>query len=553
MAASSKKKPANNRPNIGWVKTSNGKRVPKRFTINGTPAEFRQRVTALKQLWDDVCVDQQTISGPGVDLPNPNPPVWSGWAVSFAERLQKGELTITVPPVQYERPLNYAIRINMLKATYPSLHIIATGDYEIGQAELTEGMNEHVKRDYVKTGRIQTAAPFTSGELGTLHGALSDYIEWLQVEYESPEANETITDTGDGKTRMAKSFLNRFDDMPLQALDIDGIETIVQYFRNRPAKMLPNGKPSGKSMAVRSCRNAIKELFFFMRWLHRNKKYQWQLPPDAMFISRQIKETEDEVNEQAKDTPVYTIEQLTILNKYATPIERVFFLLGLNCAYGADQSTRLRVCEVDWKTHLIERVRYKKKTKSTHKLWAQTMQGLLWCKGDRTNGSTERLILKKNGESYWRKTKGGARAKDAPKLFNNLVMRVQNDFPDFPWLGFNALRDTSINLVRQHSDGELSSTHAAHKHQTDDKHLNAYSNPRIQKLFLVLDMLELKLAPVFEAAGLHPFEQPPKNYLGHKTIEQINDMLKDGKRPVEIARECRVSNATVYRYRNKLK
>ncbi|MAT14746.1 MAG: hypothetical protein CMJ46_05675 [Planctomyces sp.] len=551
MATSKKKKPTNNRPNIGWVKTSNGKRVPKRFTINGSPAEFRQRVNAIKQLWDDVCVDQQTLSGI-VEVPNPNPPVWSGWSLSFAERLQKGELTITVPPVQNDNPINYAIRINQLKATYPSLNIVASGEYETGQAELSEGMNEYVKREYVKTGRVQSAAPFTSGELGTLHGALTDYIEWLQVEYQSPETNETITDTGDGKTRLIKSLINRFDDMPLQALDIDGIETIVQYFRNRPEKMLPNGKPSGKPMAVRSCRNAIKEFFFFLRWLHRNKRFLWTLPPDAMFIPKAIKETEAEIEQAAQSTPIYTIEQLTTLNKYATPIERVFLLLGLNCAYGADQSCRLKVNQVDWKKGLINRVRHKKKVQSTHKLWKQTLAGLIWCKGNRDDDADERLVLKKNGESYWRKTKGGTRAKDAPKLFHNLVTRVQKDFPDFPWLGFNALRDTSIDFVRQASDAELASTQAAHKHQSSDKHLDAYSNPRIQELFLVLDVLELKLSPIFEAAGLYPFDQPPKNYLGHKAIDQMTEMLKSGQRPVDIARECEVSIATVYRYKNKL-
>ena len=30
-------------------------------------------------------------------------------------------------------------------------------------------------------------------------------------------------------------------------------------------------------------------------------------------------------------------------NEYATPIERLFLLLGLNCAYGADQAGRLRI------------------------------------------------------------------------------------------------------------------------------------------------------------------------------------------------------------------
>jgi len=53
------------------------------------------------------------------------------------------------------------------------------------------------------------------------------------------------------------------------------------------------------------------------------------------------------------------------------------------------------------------------------------------------------------GRPYWSKTKEGNCSQAIPNLWNRLWDLVQRDYPDFPWLPFNSLKDTSANFVRR--------------------------------------------------------------------------------------------------------
>ena len=96
------------------------------------------------------------------------------------------------------------------------------------------------------------------------------------------------------------------------------------------------------------------------------------------------------------------------------------------------------------------------------------MEGLRWALERRKSQHWEKdfLLLTENNLPYWRKTKGGNRAQAIPRLWSDLLKRIQKDKPDFPSLPFNSLRDTSSDMLRRLAGAEIASLHLAHKYQS---------------------------------------------------------------------------------------
>jgi hypothetical protein len=89
--------------------------------------------------------------------------------------------------------------------------------------------------------------------------------------------------------------------------------------------------------------NHIYELTRFLRWLHLSKRFQWRKPEDFDEIDTRVPEFPDEIQAKATTEQVktFTLEELCILNEYATPQERLLLLLGLNCGFGGAESGTL--------------------------------------------------------------------------------------------------------------------------------------------------------------------------------------------------------------------
>jgi len=203
--------------------------------------------------------------------------------------------------------------------------------YEIGMEQIDRDINN--ARRNLSLAAVK-AGPIITGQ--TLHQALNAYREYIDREY--LDADGTISDNGKTKQIQIKAIRSYLPDVDLGVLDYQGTDELFGVFHRRPAS-----KRYGTPMAKKSCTNDIGELGRFFKWLHLSKEWNWRKPEDFDLIRRTPRELDDDAEKEAADIPVWTIDQLAILNRYATPIERVFLLLGLNCAYGADQSGRLRV------------------------------------------------------------------------------------------------------------------------------------------------------------------------------------------------------------------
>lgn len=547
----SKDKLGRYRPNIGFVVTSNGNRTPKRFVLGTKESEANRRAVRLHELWEHVKSQQDKL------------PVWDSESLWIAKQLALGETQIRIgagerKPMEWVlwREKDYARKVNLLTQRYPMINFVASDRemYDTGQALFEKAISTEASQ-IQQSGLVPTTEPVQLIPTdGTLHQAFEKYMEWIDAEYFSSEENAT-NDNGVAKKKQVKSLMIYVPDQPLATLDTKAINKIVTKFRKRPINSLTKGKLNERPLARSYCAGLIKEFFFFLeRWLHFHSPYSWTMPADAHLINRKVEEFDSDVEKEGVEVPVYNREQLAILNRFATPLERLFLLLALNCAYGADQSGRLKIREVrlDARRPYTKRVRRKKKVKACHRLWGQTIEGLKWAFSNHPTGDkTSYLILKTNGSPYWRKTKGGNRAKDIPKLFEDLVERIQKDYPEFPWLGFNALRDTSIDIVRRLAGEEMASTHAAHAHQSPDRNLRRYSNPRIKKLFTIHQKLEVVLADVLAAAPDEPFKPQRQAYISVRTNELIDDLIAKGEKVTAIATTAGVSQMTVYRRINE--
>jgi hypothetical protein len=544
------------RPNIGWqTQTSQA-----RFRLGKDKNEAERRRRRIEELWECVVTNWQQTANEGR-------PIWDATGLSLAHRLAKGETVFRIKPgaVELAKPTNdpnileflkwmqeeqqshparyYVKDINSLQRCFPCLTIVPDDPVLYAQG-LKEG--EAVVASTIDDLKSQGVLPQKQqavlNAVGSLHQQIDRRIEAVKREYFDRTENH-VSDSGNAKIRILERIKRFTDDIPLAQLDLAALDQILMTFRNRPMS-----ERTGKPLKYGTCVKTITEFKDFLQWLDTLSGTGWEIPAKFAFLKMKVKHLESD-EEEVKPVEVYDIPQLAILNRYATPIERMFFLLGLNCAYGADQSGRLKIREIhlDANPPQISRIRKKRGIRGKHLLWAQTIDGIKWVLANHKDPRPENfLLLNSNGLPYWRKTAGGNRATGITKHWRDLLKRVRKDHPDFPQLPFNSIRDTSVNLVRQTAGEELAQLQATHGHQSRDRNLRRYSNPRIRLLFRVLRKLERKLAPVFQVVA-DPWKQPKKQHTTHKQIDEIVALHEQGLTPNKIAAKLGVSHMTVRR------
>ncbi|MFC1758798.1 hypothetical protein ACFL2H_08525 [Planctomycetota bacterium] len=524
--------------NLGFKLTKTGQRSQPKFYLGEDPEEAERRFRRIEELWRHV------------EKTRPDEPLWDSFELYMAKELANGELQIPIGRTQWQDGHAYAVKLNGFSNRYPMINFVPSDPEAYSQGlDFNRRSVQHQMLKMKENGLIvkEDQPVYYSSE--TLHRSLNRYIEYIKSEY-FDKSEGHVSDAGNTLIRQVRTLLYQIDDLPLAILnDRNAVQAVYDVFRKRPVS-----KRYGTVLKISSCRNYIGALDQFFKWLETTTQ-EWRKPVGSHLIRKDVHEFDSDVDEEADEIPVYTKDHLRVLNQYATPLERVFVLLGLNCAFGADQTGRLKVNEIrrlkNGRT-IIKRVRRKKKVLGQHLLWHQTVQGVEWAMKVRETRSIQpeakdRLLITANGTSYWRKTASGNRARDIPNRWYDLLDRVQQDHPDFPRHGFNTLRDTSINLIRRLAGQEVASTHATHKHQSQDRHLRNYSNPPWKRLFRAQAKLERQLKDVFDAAPDPPFEPQTQAYISLMKSKRILEMDDAGVPKKRIATELGVSYATVCR------
>jgi hypothetical protein len=539
--------------NLGWKKTRTGQRSQHKFNLGTNRKEAQYRFAILKRLWQTIQERE------GEDA------TWDDFTLRVGTGIASGKTEVEIEHRKsksyrqdaewyYVDDATYARSINDVQMKYPFVKFVPESPdaYQRGVEKLAalaaadlDRLDDEVGRQKKTLTDLGKPIP---GEM--LHDALDDYVEWIKVEY-FDKTEGHVNDSGMTKIRQVKTIRSRLENAPLSSLDYKGVDGVFGYFRKRPLS-----KRGGKPMTWKSCQHYLGELDRFFDWLHLSRDYQWRKPEDHELVRKKPDGLEGDEEAEAEEVPTYTVDQLAILNEYATPIERVFFLLGINCAFGADQSGRLKVRDVrlsDDGPSYIRRIRRKKKVKGTHMLFKQTVEAMRWAMDRRGRQEppptpSSILLLNDEGRPYWRKTKGGNRCRDIANMWYRLLDRVRVDHIDFPRYGFNTLRDTSSNMIREIAGQEAASMHLTHRHQSQDRNLINYTNPPFKRLFRAQRKLELKLQRVFVAAPKEPFAPAMRAYTPRTIVKKIQEMKSEGASISEIARAAKVARTTVYRH-----
>lgn len=559
---------------IGWKLAKNGKRIQHKFRLGSDLNEAKRREEKLRQIWESV---EHCSSEPL--------PVWTSFALDVAKRVAKGECDIVLSRSDGESELAYASRIQQLQSEVPVVRFVP-GDvaaYSLGQERRICQNRRPIEVPWVPPDALQDAKVITGvnwapvmdwarethrENAGTLHQAMRDFIAWIEEDYYRPHLGR-ITDYGRNKIHQVKTLMTRHDDVPLTQLDYEEVERMVRFWRQRPPK-----KDSEDRITVKSASNYIGELRRFFAWLHRSNRYPWRKPDDFDDIDVTVDRDHEGKQRKLAHTPVFTLDELVLLNRYATPLERVMLLLGLNCGFGAVEIATLTIGDLYlFKAHsrrhreildfdstnkdsFIKRVRRKNGVYGEFLLFPQTVEAIQWSLERRYQQpdptSSASLLLNSRGEPYDKPTKSGNRNQQIPNRFEDLLRRIRDDDNEINKLSFGKLRKTAGDLIRRFSDGEIAGVFLMHGQAVDTDDLaDVYTNRPFGKVFKAILRAQEHLGPMFAAAGPEPFKAGPQAYTSRKTVDRIVKLHDDGLSIREIAAKVGKSTTTVHRHIQK--
>lgn len=542
------------RPYLGWKIGEDGKKRQHRFNLGTDKREAEKRLARIKELYDDNCrfIKED---------------VWTPLALSFAEELAKGKRQVAYPPPHAEEcifdPLtDYAQVIQVERDRFPSLDVVPSDPdlYAESVRRNRDGLVAASIRELEKELRGLGALPSKRSLPenlipGSLHEALDAYAA-----HDVPAAN-TRDGSGNlspyGRLRLAriKRFKREHEDVPLHSLDRDRCSAMVAHWRARPV-----GARGATSRD--NARHHVGELMRFFRWLDTTDKFHWRMPRGLEGLKRKIPKSDADRKKAVISKVVYSPMQLAVINKHATPIERLLLYVGLNCAMGAAELGRLSAQDIllDHEHEYAERLHFE----STNRdgfirflrpktevfgewvLWPETAHMIRWGLERSRRIGSDLLLVSEQGMPWYREHATNAQYHFA-NAWTRLLNRVRKSDPEFPILPFGTLRDTVPDLFRHTESDELATICLAHGQPFHgDNLLECYGNRPYGRLHEAIRRSHAHFVPIFAVAPDDPTEEV-KQYLPVAVREKVRALIADGKKAPTIAKECGVSAMTVYR------
>ena len=275
--------------------------------------------------------------------------------------------------------------LNLLKkyfGTICGIEMAAAAEAEELQVKRGQFHLDLGKRILATTGKAPT------GE--TFHGAIDGYIAYLHRVHRTPE--KVVSQTGKKQGERAVRLKRHHPDFPLYDLTAKKIEEILFYWGKRPLDA------NEKRYSRDTCKNQLILIRAFLRWLHRSD-LEWKLPPDYLFPRIKIEWLASEVSGEVKKR-TFTMKEVGILWKHATPLERVFIALGLNCGFGAAEIGTLAETEVNG--NVIKRLRHKTKVFGAWWLYPITRSAIAWARKRKEvlGFTSDYLLVSDSGKPY---------------------------------------------------------------------------------------------------------------------------------------------------------
>ncbi len=592
--------------NLGWRKTASGRFAQKKFYLGSDETKAKIASLKLEQLWDAVCrrweaetllrpqpipdSDSSTLACcandwvtgveplsigaaavvsvgvPEVEYVREGRPSWDEVSLAIAEAIRCGE---TVARVPVPHPLGQSGLespsvghwLNALRRDVPSIHI-ELRDLERHQEAEAEIHDEGVR--LINRGRSLLQQ---TGGGETLHVALDAYERWVRKHYLNEESK--LTQWGETQTRQIAFIRRVLPDCSLREIDAQRVEDLLELIRLRPKK------DDGKRASVSWTKNCIKQYRHFIRWLNKSPDFDWKRPADLEIMPVKVPESKEERNDpiRSRQVEVYYEAEMQILWEYASPLQRTFMLLALNCGFGRAEVAALRMdqvylrqkhphekevrCITSEADSWIFMIRPKSGVYGEWKLWPETVAAVDWWLRQREqltvpNGVAS-LLVNNRGKPYDEPTKGNNANNQISNRWDSLTEKIRKDaeHANFRELSFNKLRKTAGDLIRSASDGEIMRVfHCRGKPVTKDQFSDLYSNRPFKKVFEAIDIVGQQLRPLWSSVG-EPFPEQRKkggSNISVGKIRRIQEMRRQGYRVAYIAEKVGVSKQTVSRH-----
>ena len=505
---------------IGWKLSRTGKRVQHKFRFACTLKDALRREQKIVELWEGI--EATTFGGE---------PQWCETTTDIAKQIATGKVPIQVRKDGDEDEVTYVKRVHELRKRFPTIAILPKMEYShafgLRMLEWIDDRTETARQAREEQSEQNAQSLWNhiegGGEKGgpALHHTIDDYITWLKQEYQ--DGDQHVTPWGRTKIKQVETLKSRHDDISLASMDHETVGGMFRFWRQRPTR-----KGSTERIAKKSAEHYVAALKDFFRWLHVNPRYKWRKPEGFDDIRTRVRALESEQRRQVDRRDVFTLDELVLLNTYATPLERFLLLLGVNCGFGRAETATLLVGEVHLRQPHKERFqgalgfdfssddsfikRHRRKTGvyGEHLLFPQTVEAVEWVLKRRRRlpkfGQNARLLLTDKAEPYDKLTKGGNPDQRVPNMLSRLIQRVRADGKEIRSLSFGKLRKTAGNLVRQFAGGEVAGVFLCHGQPVNsDNLLDVYTSRPFGKVFQATRQVEEYLQPMFEAAGPTPF------------------------------------------------
>jgi hypothetical protein len=588
--------------NLGWKKTDQ-KYSQLKFYLGSDEAKAQIASLKLEQLWNAVCarwhaanlpqsrlkcdpriqsvltdaptldnplatgsMSIMTVGVPELEYVQEGKPIWDPVSLAIADAIRNGECIARVPvpePISKSGLISASVSdwLYHLRRDVPSIHI------ELRDLELNTTVEKEIHEDgqrLIAEGRRKTRQRAVA--LDTLHLAMEAYSKSLAATRQDLEGR--VNANGNTQIRQVEFIKRHLADCPLADLTGKQIDVLQQVLRQRPETK------NGTRSSIRSTKNYLKQFRAFLRWLDKTDELTWTLPPRFEFGQLGIQETAAEKSKQLRSSRVltYTEQELTVLWEYASPLQRLFLLMGLNCGFGAKEIATLDIIDVhlrmkhpnerDVGAHSTDadswilRLRNKTGVYGEWKLWPETVTAIDWWLRQRSeikvaDGSTT-LMVTRTGNRYDKPSENNDRNVQIPNRWNALTSKIrkEEEHKEFRQLSFGKLRKTAGNFIRKDADGEVAGIFLCHGQPVrSDNLIDCYTNRPFAKVFQAIERVGQRLRPLWHSVE-DPF--PERRKLGGDnitlgTIKKIESMRKQGYKIEYIAEKLGISTETVRR------
>lgn len=467
-----------------------------KFRLGSDPQKAELAYVKLGLLWEVELARHRALQSAYAadwgDDTAPEPAYWSDEGLAIAEAIRKHHNVVRFGvPDHIEGDAAYATYLDYLQQHYGHLIQIVPADPEAAQRGKEEHKRfaEHRSRQARLNARI-ASIPIPVGVVGTtLYQALDAYAQRMEQSSDSEGAKVEAAN--------ARRLKNSIPDMDLSQFDYSALERIRDYWASRPEARTRRGKPTGRPISLTTVDNHLSTARRFVTWLDRSNDFQWELPRhglDALRVNLKHLRNEEDIARLRDGVGVFSIDQLTVIYRYATDFERLLVLLGLNIGASHAELLSLRWDEFESDPPTIKRIRRKTSVYAEYALWSETVQALSWWR-QLQPADAELMMVTAMGRPYTRQQLANAWVK-----IKGRIERATNA-PCQWWLSLKHLRKTGAHMVRQVADGEIAGIYLAHGQPVEtDELVDHYTRRPFNKVAEALQRVRALLEPMFAAA-----------------------------------------------------